>query len=215
MKRGEIVALARESLARGEALAWFEQVYATSGDGGEIPWADLAPNPLLVSWLDSRPVAGRGLVVGCGLGDDAEELAARGLAVTAFDVAPTAIALCRRRFPASSVDYVVADAFALPEDWRERFDFAFEAYTLQSLPSELRAPLATAIADCLAPGGSALVVARGRDEDEPADGPPWPLTVTEVERYFVPRLELVALDDFADPREPNLRRLRMTVRRGK
>jgi hypothetical protein len=68
------------------------------------------PNPSLVVWLGAHAVSGRSLKVGAGLGDDAEELARRGLAVTAFDVAPTAIERARRRFPESGVDYVVADA---------------------------------------------------------------------------------------------------------
>ena len=38
----------------------------------------------------------------------------------------------------------------------------FEAYTLQVLPPELRASAVAAIAECLAPGGKLLVVARGR-----------------------------------------------------
>jgi 2-polyprenyl-3-methyl-5-hydroxy-6-metoxy-1,4-benzoquinol methylase len=76
--------------------------------------ADLVPNPSLVSWLDEHELAGRALKVGAGLGDDAEELARRGLAVTAFDIAPTAVAWAKRRFPDSQVDYVVADVLAPP-----------------------------------------------------------------------------------------------------
>jgi hypothetical protein len=46
-----------------------------------IPWADLEPNPHLLSWLEANPTDGRGrraLKVGCGLGDDAEALAELG-----------------------------------------------------------------------------------------------------------------------------------------
>jgi hypothetical protein len=76
-------------------------MYAGAEAEGDIPWADLAPNPSLVEWLDTHAVSGRALKVGAGLGDDAEELARRGLAVTAFDVAPTAVESARRRFPES------------------------------------------------------------------------------------------------------------------
>src|ERR1700733_12467903 len=90
----------------------FEAIYARAGlDLASIPWAGLAPNPDLVDWLASQPGGeergpdpGRGvpaLVVACGLGDDAEELARRGYVVTAFDISPTAIGRCRGGFPTS------------------------------------------------------------------------------------------------------------------
>lgn len=79
-------ALAREYSERGDPTGWFEALYAQAdGDAGVISWADLEPNPNLVEWLTRRSPAGtemRALKVGCGLGDDAEELARRGFEVT-------------------------------------------------------------------------------------------------------------------------------------
>ena len=45
--------LASESIAMGDATGWFERLYAEA-QGGEavVPWADLAPNPHVVEWLD-------------------------------------------------------------------------------------------------------------------------------------------------------------------
>ena len=130
----------------------FESMYAKAGtDFAALPWAGLAPHPLLTGWLDelsrftSRPPA-RGLVVGCGLGDDAEELSRRGLAVTAFDVSQTAIQRCRQRFPESAVDYLVADVFEPAVEWSEAFDVIVEIRTLQSLPPGTREAAAHAIA---------------------------------------------------------------------
>ena len=82
---------------------WFEGLYANANwDGSAVPWANLKPSPDLVDWLDRQRLDGQGqkaLVIGCGLGDDAEELARRGFEVTAFDISPTAIEWCRRRLP--------------------------------------------------------------------------------------------------------------------
>jgi 2-polyprenyl-3-methyl-5-hydroxy-6-metoxy-1,4-benzoquinol methylase len=117
----------------------FEQVYACAVDQPErIPWARLAPRPELIRWLDRHPPAAgtRALVVACGLGDDAEELARRGCAVEAFDLSPSAIAAARRRFPASAVRYRVADLFALPAGWARRFAIVVEVLTVQSLAPE-------------------------------------------------------------------------------
>src|SRR5687767_2842505 len=102
--RSSARALAQQHLSKNDPLGWFEPLYAGANDDpGAVPWADMRPNPNLVDWLDahSLPLSpGRAaLVVGCGLGDDAEELARRGFRVTAFDISATAIGWCRRRFP--------------------------------------------------------------------------------------------------------------------
>ncbi|MDP9353879.1 MAG: hypothetical protein M3R02_01090 [Chloroflexota bacterium] len=81
-------ALAAESLIRNDPLGWFQPLYAgADGDRAAIPWADLAPNPHLVDWFARTGRRGNGeraLVVGCGLGDDAEELASQGFDVDAL-----------------------------------------------------------------------------------------------------------------------------------
>jgi 2-polyprenyl-3-methyl-5-hydroxy-6-metoxy-1,4-benzoquinol methylase len=101
-----------------EDTAWFEELYADAEAGRrEVPWDRGGPNPFLEQWVFDRAGDGggrRALVIGTALGDDAELLAARGFAVTAFDIAPTAIERARRRFPSSSVEYVVADLLDLP-----------------------------------------------------------------------------------------------------
>jgi len=203
--------LAAAARARGEPVAWFEQLYAGAGDASAIPWADLRPHPGAVEWLDRHPQSGRALVVGCGLGDDAEELARRGLEVTAFDVSPSAVAWCRRRFPATRVEYVVADAFALPAVWEGAFDFVLEIYTVQSLPPELHTPLAAVIARTAAPGGTLLAIARARTGAVFA-GPPWLLTEEELRGLFA-GLELEGIEAYADAEAPELRRLRGSWRR--
>jgi SAM-dependent methyltransferase len=214
-KRAGARALAAAALQRGDPTGWFEGLYAGAGGSGDVPWADLVPNPSMVQWLDREGVTGdgrRALKVGAGLGDDAEELARRGYVVTAFDIAPSAVAWARKRFRASKVDYVVADALAPPAEWAGAFDLVLESYTLQVLPPELRAPAANAIAATLAPGGTLLAIARGREEDEDRGAMPWPLTPAELERVFA-GLELVAFEDFLDDEDPPVRRLRAHYRR--
>jgi SAM-dependent methyltransferase len=161
----------------------FEEMYAAAGDDlAALPWASLKPFPLLVEWLGGNGVAmsGKALVVGTGLGDDAEELARRGFAVTAFDLSPTAIERARERFPDSTVDYRVADLLELPAEWRERFDLVVEIRTLQSLPIGDRRAAAAAIAGTVAPGGLLWLFALGRDSHQPDETRPWPVTEEEL-----------------------------------
>jgi SAM-dependent methyltransferase len=213
-KRAGARALAAAALGRGDATGWFEELYSGATSTDHVPWADLVPNPSMVEWLDRNAVAGadrRALKVGAGLGDDAEELARRGFAVTAFDIAPSAVAWARRRFPDSKVDYIVADVLAPPAQWRGAFDVVIESYTLQVLPPELRPVAAEAIAATLAAGATLLVIARGRDEDEDRGAMPWPLTPAEL-RGLSASLRLVSFEDFRDDEDPPVRRLRAEYR---
>jgi SAM-dependent methyltransferase len=208
--------LAAEAIARGAPTAWFEQLYASAADATAISWADLEANPSMIEWLTREGVDGsarRALVVGCGLGDDAETLVRHGFEVVAFDISQTAIAWAKRRFPRGRVRYVVADAFELPDEWSGAFDFVLESYTLQVLPANLRPQVAEEIAATVAPAGTLLVIARGRDELEPQGEMPWPLTSAELTTLFGTTLRETRSEDYLDNEEPPVRRLRAAFTR--
>lgn len=205
--RARFKRLASESLERGDPTGWFDELYSgAAGDTGAVPWAHLEPNPLLVEWLAAnKPDAHgkRALVVGCGLGDDAEALSAYGFAVTAFDVSPAAVQWCQRRFPDSRVEYTVADALALPEAWSGQFDLIVEIYTLQTMPDEaLRRQIAANLTRCVAPSGSLLVICGGRDPDDEPGSMPWPLTRAELAVFQQLGLQEVSFEDLL-PKEPS------------
>ena len=170
----------------------FDDVYSSTrgADPASVPWAHGEPHPMFASWLASaKPPRGdrtQALIVGSGLGDDAEAVAALGWDVTAFDLSPHAIAWARERFPESKVSYQVEDLFALPEEWHRAFDLVVEIHTVQALPVTRRQATIAAIADTVAPGGELVVVAITRDIRVPLRGRPWPLSPAELasfERY--------------------------------
>ena len=197
-------------------LGWFEDLYSKAKDNTEIiPWADLKPNQNVVDWLDRQGKLGKGraLTVGSGLGDDAEELSRRGFETTAFDLSASAVAWSCRRFPQSKVTYVQADLLNAPKQWQARFDFILELYTLQVLPSDLRAKAAHCIASFLAPDGLLLVIARAREPDEPRGEMPWPLTLDELQPFESAGLQLVEFEDYWDQEDPPIRRFRITYLR--
>src|SRR5947199_724099 len=214
MDRARARALTQDAIARGKALSWFERL-CRGADGGAavVPWAELVPSPQLVAWLDANPsIGGRALDVGTGFGDNAEELARRGMDVVAFDVAATAVARARARFPGSPVRYLVADLLDPPADWRAAFDLVAETYTLQVLPPAERGAAVHALRTFVAPGGTLLVIARGREPAEPEGVGPWPLPRSGVQATAGDRLTLTAFEDFLDAEDPPVRRFRATFR---
>lgn len=195
---------------RGDPSGWCDQVYRDAdGDHTAVFWADLVPNPYLLDWLAQHPLPtdqARAIIVGCGVGDDAEALAAHGYQVTAFDISPAAIELCRKRYPESRVDYQVADLFAHPPSWARGFDMVFECNTIQVLPGEYRLRALNAIAGMVAPGGVALVSCRSRNAGEKEDAFPLPLDRAEIDGFVRAGLTeegFVAYDDEQVPPVPH------------
>ena len=212
--RAQARAAAAKAIADGQPLRWFQEVYA-SGDPAAVPWADMEPNPNLVQALERRDLPGAGLralKVGCGLGDDAEELARHGFQVTAFDIAPAAIEWAKKRFPDSPVDYQVGDVLNPPAKWKRAFDFVLESYTLQVLPASLRREAMTRIASFVRPGGTLLVIARARRSHEPIGRMPWPLTSEELLWFGRVGLQQESFEEFWDGETPPVRRFRVEYR---
>jgi SAM-dependent methyltransferase len=179
----------------------------------------LRPNPHLVEWLSSAAGAAlsprRALIVGCGLGDDAELLSSLGWSVVAFDISAAAIRWARERFPQSTVDHRVVDLFDAPRDWRRGFDLVVEAYTLQVLPSDLRARAVPLIGEWVSVGGLLCLIARGRSESDPTGQMPWPLTQREVRAFEQAGLDCETFEDYMDRDEPAVRRFRAVFRRAR
>lgn len=200
--RARLREIGQRMLPSGDFSGFFDAVYASAhGDADTIPWADLQPHPVALAWLEAHKIAGSGkeaLVIGCGLGDDAQELARRGFQVTAFDVSPNAIAWCKQRFPDSSVDYQTADLFATPAEWRQAFDFVLEIYTIQALPIARRSEVMANVANFVAPAGQLLVVCRGRDPQEDPGTMPWPLTRAELAEFEQFGLREISFEDVRD-----------------
>lgn len=169
-----------------DPLGWFEPLYAEAAAGrAQIPWQRDEAHPLLAAW-DPGTERGSAIVVGCGLGDDAEHLAGLGWRVTAFDISPTAVTTATSRHPGSPVGYRVADLLHLPQCWVGAFDLVVEVMTVQALPRALRARATRAVSSLVAPGGRLLVIGWYLPEGgDPSEGPPWLLTPEEVAAFAV------------------------------
>ena len=195
---------------RDEPTGWFDRIYTDAqGDYRAVFWADLEPNPYLLGWLASRDFSHAGrkaIVVGCGVGDDAEALSEAGYEVTAFDIAPEAIRLCKKRYPDTRANYLVADLFDYPPQWAESFDLVYECNTIQVLPGKYRIQARDAMVSLLATGGYLLVSCRSRRKGEQEDDIPLPLDKDEIDGFIrcgLSEESFEAYDDTQDPPVPH------------
>lgn len=189
-----------------DPTGWFEHLWASAKDGDvTMPWDRDDPHPALASWAgapDPGTASGTAVVVGCGLGADAEHLSRLGYETTAFDISPTAVAAARDRNPGSPVTYAVGDLLDLPREWTDAFDLVVEIYTVQAVNRSVRDELTAGVRSLAAPGGTLLAVQAIAEEGD-EDGPPWPLTRAEIEAFGKDGLTAVSIEELAVPGSPS------------
>jgi SAM-dependent methyltransferase len=210
---------AAEFIAKHDDPNWHAKLCSSSASDSDLAsWSNLTPDPLLIDWLTvhlSPPVCVRALVVGCGLGDDAEELADWGFKVTAFDISTAAIEWCRDRFVGSAVTYVVGDLLHPPAEFLGSFDFILEDSTLQTMGRAAVGVAVKNLSDLLSPGGMLLIITRGRRDSEPIpQTAPLPLMRADLDPIErVPGMRLIQFEDFMDHEDPPVRRFRAVYRK--
>ena len=203
--------LAAAALATGDSTGWFDKLYA-AGERGcvAVPWSRTEAHPLLLDWTRARDLRGRGqraVVVGCGLGADAEYLSSLGFTTTAFDISPAAIRLSRRRHPHSQVHYTTANLLDPPPPWLRAFELVVEIITVQALPNPSRHDAIINVGRLVTAGGTLLAI----EETAAVNGttrqlPPWPLRRDEIQSFAADGLDTVAIDALALPARPNEQR---------
>jgi Thiopurine S-methyltransferase (TPMT) len=191
--------LAAASLATGSPTDWFDQLYADGVAGRvDLPWDRRAPNPQLAQWAEAERIDGAGrraVVVGAGLGADAAYLAGLGFDAVAFDISDTAVQIATERFDRPNLRFVTANLLALQQNWQRAFDLVVEIFTVQALPRSLRTQATAAVGALVADKGTLVVIASALEsDDDPDDGPPWPLTRREVETFAGDDLDPVRIE---------------------
>ncbi len=203
-------AMVKSYQKKDDPMGWFNSIYTDAkGNHENVFWADLKPNPYLLRWLEACDYEAEGkkaIVIGCGIGDDAEALSEKSYEVTAFDIAPEAIKLCKNRYPNSKVKYLVADLFNYPLQWRENFDLIYECNTIQVLPGKYRIKARDAMVSLLALDGHIIVSCRSRKKGENEDDIPLPLDKYEMNGFVrcgLNEKSFLAYDDTQIPPVPH------------
>ncbi len=215
--------LASRALAGNDPTGWFDRLYRAAASGQvSMPWNRSQPHPLLFEWAVERAITGEGrraVVVGCGLGADAQYVAGLGFDTVGFDIAESAINLAKQRHPGSSVHYTTADLLNLPDAWLHAFDLVVEVFTVQALPDPPRRQAIANVSRLVAPRGTLLAVEFARDDWTAAPGtPPFPLTRAEIGVFGWDGLTPIGIEQIPDHQplaagSPASRRWRAEFRR--
>ncbi len=159
---------------------------------GDVHWDRGAASPPLMQYVGAHPPPGRILVPGCGRGNDVAALARAGLDVMGLDIAPTAIREARERYPDVADHFVIGDLFDLQPGWRSAFDVVIEHTCLSGMPPELRPRYRRGVESALRSGGLLLGVWFINPNLAPGEtGPPYPLSVEDLDRLFAHGFEII------------------------
>jgi len=156
----------------------FEASYSTTP-----PWDIGRPQPVFVRVADEGTINGTVLDAGCGTGENALMLAARGLDVAGFDVAPTAIERAKAKAADRSLTarFFVWDAQRLT-DLGEQFDTVIDSGLFHVFDDEHRAQYVVGLQASVKSGGR-FVLACFSDR-EPGDWGPRRVRQEEIRASF-------------------------------
>ena len=127
----------------------FDEMYA-----GVPPWDIGRAQPEVVRIADAGGFSEPVIDVGCGTGENALELASRGLEVLGIDASPRAIEAARAKASqrGSSAEFLVADALSLGSLDR-RFQTALDCGVFHVFEDHERPVYVASLASALRPGG--------------------------------------------------------------
>ena len=156
---------------------------------GDMPWEKGEPSPGLVDFLATHPELPCATVAvpGCGTGNDVRVWTRAGFDASGFDLAPSAIRLCRERTAQAGLTATFAQSDFLADPPPMQFDWLFEHTLFCAIDPSRRDDYVKAVLRWLKPGGQLLAVHYMiRDEQ----GPPFGVTQEELMERFLPHFEL-------------------------
>ena len=158
------------------------QPWDASYHGGPAPWDIGKPQPAIVRLASKGAFTGAVLDAGCGTGENALLLASYGLAVTAIDVAETALAIAREKAQSrgDDVEFLAADALQLQSLGRS-FESVLDCGLFHTFDSDERREYVASLASATKHGGTAYVLCFS---NEGADIGPHPVGKEELATAF-------------------------------
>jgi SAM-dependent methyltransferase len=161
------------------------QPWDASYRDGPAPWDIAAPQPAVVRLAGAGVFGGAVLDAGCGTGDNALHIAARGLHILGVDVAETAVSIARDSAAARGLDaeFIVADARNLDRLGRV-FDTVLDCALFHAFDNDERRDYVASLASVTRPG-ACLYLLCFSDADPDTAGP-HPVSRHELSAPFTP-----------------------------
>ena len=159
-----------------------DNIWEQRYQAGQTGWDRGAFSPALRRWLDEgvlRP--GEIIVPGCGHGHEVVELARRGFAVTALDIAPSPVAALKQVLQQADLKAEVLQADVLQWQPAQPVDKIYEQTCLCALEPSLWAAYEQQLHRWLKPGGKLFVLfmQTGRE-----GGPPYHCDMAQMRALF-------------------------------
>lgn len=162
---------------------FWSQYYETNN----TPWDIAKVSPAISDTITQLKIQRSNiLVLGCGLGHDAGWLAQQGHIVTAVDYSQSALTRAKELYP--KVNFVKADAFNLPEDFKDSFDLVIEHTLYCAINPTKRNDLIKSWLKCLRDGGHLLGVFFVGHKPS---GPPFATTEYELDKRLKNRFQFL------------------------
>jgi ubiquinone/menaquinone biosynthesis C-methylase UbiE len=148
-------------------VAQFDRSYE-----GTPPWDIGRPQPEVLRLADAHEFTGTVLDVGCGTGENALELARRGLSVWGLDGAPNALRKARAKAAERhlEVSFVLGNALELERVGRT-FDSILDCGLFHVFDDPARAQYVASLHRALRPGGRYFLLAFSTEEPTGWGGP--------------------------------------------
>jgi 2-polyprenyl-3-methyl-5-hydroxy-6-metoxy-1,4-benzoquinol methylase len=147
------------------------------------PWETGRPHSAVVRLADEGKITGTVLDVGCGTGENALMLAARGFEVWGIDFVPAAIEAARAKARERNIaaTFEVLDAIEMTALGRT-FDTVLDALLFHLFPDSARKRFTAALRTVLRPGGMYYLLCFSEHETRP--GGPRRVTQREIRKTF-------------------------------
>lgn len=157
----------------------FENAYRQ----GTPPWDIGRPQPEVVRLADDGEIVGDVLDAGCGTGENALHLAARGRRVLGVDASPCAVERARAKAAARGIPaaFLVADALDLAA-LRRRFETVLDCGLFHVLERDDRRRYAQSLCEVLSPGGTLHLLCFS--DVEPLGSTPHPIAEGDLRDAF-------------------------------
>lgn len=158
------------------------QPWDVSYHDGPPPWDVGAPQPAFVRLAETAAFEGPVLDAGCGTGENALFVAARGVRVLGIDVAGTALAMARAKAAERGIaaEFATGDALALDRLGR-RFRTVLDCGLFHTFDAEERPRYVASLASVTEPGAMLYVLCF---RDEGPDAGPHPVGEGDLHTAF-------------------------------